>query len=195
MPRKKELKTCKQCGELKMIREIFCSRRCYFDFRKLTKRREERDCRHCGELFEVNLKMIEAGWGKGIFCSKECYNAHPKSEEFKQKISALFRGSGHPNWKGGVMKGRKDRNLMEYKNWRKAVFERDHFTCQECGVKNEKGLGRTVKLEADHILPWGLYPQERYNVENGRTLCQDCHYLAKRETMDQYHWHRIIYST
>ncbi len=55
-----------------------------------------------------------------------------------------------------------------YKLWRKAVFDRDGYTCQHCG---EKG-GR---LNADHIMKWSDYPELRYDVSNGRTLCQDCH--------------------
>lgn len=52
--------------------------------------------------------------------------------------------------------------------WRKAVFARDDFTCQECGA-------RGVKLRAHHIRPWCGFPQLRFDPENGVTLCVDCH--------------------
>lgn len=52
--------------------------------------------------------------------------------------------------------------------WRKAVFERDDYTCQACGI-------RGVKLEADHDLPFQFFPDLRFELLNGRTLCVPCH--------------------
>lgn len=57
---------------------------------------------------------------------------------------------------------------LEYRLWREAVFRRDDFTCQSCSI-------RGGALEADHIKPWNAYPDLRYDVTNGRTLCQGCH--------------------
>lgn len=55
--------------------------------------------------------------------------------------------------------------------WRKAVFERDDYTCQDCG---ERG-GR---LNAHHIRPWYADEAGRFDVENGVTLCKKCHHTA-----------------
>lgn len=184
MPRKKIWKTCKKCLRKVKLEEQqkYCSRMCYFSTRPIGG--EYRDCKQCGKKFKVWFSMIRNGWGKGKFCSKGCYHTFPKSAEFRRRISLAFRGANHPNWKGGATKGRKDRNRKEYKEWRKSVFERDEYTCQDCGVKNKKGLGHSVALEADHIAPWVLYPESRYEVENGRTLCTFCHYKRKKETLE-----------
>jgi len=59
------------------------------------------------------------------------------------------------------------------KKWVKAVFKRDDHTCQSCNV-------RGGKLEAHHIAGWATHKSERFNVENGVTLCKPCH--------DSYHY-------
>lgn len=52
--------------------------------------------------------------------------------------------------------------------WRRAVFERDQYTCQQCGAKG-------VKLNAHHITPWCLDSRKRFDPNNGITLCIKCH--------------------
>lgn len=82
-------------------------------------------------------------------------------------------GENNPFWKGGVSKLHKSERGVAwgskvYREWRKAVFERDNYICQICGKRGEK-------LNADHIKQWVLYPELRYNIDNGRTLCFNCH--------------------
>jgi 5-methylcytosine-specific restriction endonuclease McrA len=73
------------------------------------------------------------------------------------------------HWKGGTTALRKKLYFtLEYKNWRKSVFERDNYTCVGC---KERG----GKLTADHIKQWAYYPELRFDINNGRTLCIDCH--------------------
>lgn len=80
-------------------------------------------------------------------------------------------GDKHWLWKGGISKTEARKHVMmtlEYKLWRKAVFERDGYTCQWCGMNG-------IYIEADHIKAWSLYPALRYAIDNGRTLCKPCH--------------------
>ena len=60
------------------------------------------------------------------------------------------------------------RNSSSMKQWRKAVFERDEYKCRMCGKKGGK-------LNAHHIKPFSLYPDLRFDVNNGITLCRQCH--------------------
>jgi len=82
------------------------------------------------------------------------------------------RGSKHPNWRGGITKeSMRVRNSIDSKIWRESVFKRDDYTCQHCGA-------RGVKLNADHIKPFSLYPDLRFNIDNGCALCEPCHRLT-----------------
>lgn len=82
-------------------------------------------------------------------------------------------------WKGGVTEvNKRFKASGQYRRWRISVFERDNYTCQECGIYNHKGLGKTIELHADHIKPFAFYPELRTELDNGRTLCIDCHKLT-----------------
>lgn len=96
------------------------------------------------------------------------------------KQSQTISGENSPNWRGGITPEIElIRSSAKYKKWRLAVFIRDHFTCTECGSKS--GMGKTVVLNAHHIKPFALYPDERFNVGNGITLCKPCH--VKKDTI------------
>lgn len=92
--------------------------------------------------------------------------------EHREKASINNRGSKSHFWKGGITKGnQKDRATLKLKEWRRQVFIRDDFTCQGCYIKG----GR---LEAHHIKSWAKYPEFRYELSNGQTLCKECHKLT-----------------
>lgn len=86
-------------------------------------------------------------------------------------------GDKHWNWKGGINPLHDTiRKSLKYKAWRGLVFERDGYTCQEC--RAHSGNGTALILHADHIKPFALYPDLRFVLENGRTLCAACHRLT-----------------
>ena len=62
----------------------------------------------------------------------------------------------------------RDRNTTDYKNWRSSVFIRDNFTCQHCYIYG-------VKLNAHHIKKWSDFEELRFDINNGITLCTQCH--------------------
>src|SRR3990167_6427585 len=58
----------------------------------------------------------------------------------------------NPNWKGGITPiNHKIRSSLEYRLWRKSVFERDGYACIWCGQ-----IGG--QLHADHIKPFAYFP-------------------------------------
>ena len=68
----------------------------------------------------------------------------------------------HWNWQGGISLLNDNRDSSEYKNWRQNVYKR-----VKCGSKE--------KLNAHHIKSWKNYPELRYDLNNGVTLCEKCH--------------------
>lgn len=126
-----------------------------------------------GRLENHNTEGLKFGhgWNKGKklgFIPKMAF----------KKGDKRITGSKNPAWKGGITpENHKIRSSTEYKLWRKAVFERDNYTCVWCKRKEEV----SGKLNADHIKPFAYFPELRFAIDNGRTLCIDCH-----KTTDTY---------
>lgn len=141
-------------------------------------------------------------WNEGI-CHSDKTKEKIKIARAKQVISYETRlkvsGENSHFWKGGIT-GLTIlvRQLGEFFNWRKQVFVRDNFTCQECHK-------RGYRLEAHHIKRFSFMFQEflkKYSqfspiddketlvrlaityepfweISNGQTLCGKCHKKTK----------------
>ncbi|WP_080407847.1 HNH endonuclease [Burkholderia ubonensis] len=102
----------------------------------------------------------------------------PRSSETKAKISAIVRaraprGPAAPRYIDGKSAERQNgRASAEAKRWRYDVMSRDGWMCIHCG--DDKG----GNLEAHHRKEWAEYPELRFDVSNGITLCRACHWLA-----------------
>lgn len=55
----------------------------------------------------------------------------------------------------------------ELRKWSEKVKRRDNYKCVECGDSNE--------LHAHHIKRKSEYPENVLDLDNGKTLCIDCH--------------------
>lgn len=95
-------------------------------------------------------------------------------ENYIEIYKGLFIKENSPVWKGGVKYSRVERATHEYNKWRKSVFSKDNYTCVKCGA-HSGGQGSQVVLNAHHIKNWADNVDSRYDVENGITLCKDCH--------------------
>ena len=180
---------CKNnCGNrIKTKRNIFCSNKCRgivhpqipkgykFGKRKSSPHTIEHN-KNIGNANRGKKKIGHIAWNKGIMGLKQIRSPEGKIS-FREKMKKAISGEKHWNWKGGTtFIYEKIRRTTEYKLWRKSVFERDNYTCKNCKIKG--GI-----LNADHIKPFALYPELRFAVDNGRTLCVTCH----RKT-DTYGW-------
>lgn len=112
---------------------------------------------------ETRIKISNANKGK------------KRTDETRKKMRLAQLGEKSHLWKGGISDiNNKIRTSLEYKLWRESVFNRDNYTCVWCQQK-----GGT--LNADHIKSFAYYPELRFAIDNGRTLCFDCH-----KTTDNY---------
>ena len=64
-----------------------------------------------------------------------------------------------------------DRTSAEYQQWRQDVRKRDGNSCRRCGFD--------TNLEVHHIKPLVKYPEFKTELDNGLTLCGNCHSLLK----------------
>lgn len=132
---------------------------------------------------ETKRKIAEANRGRiktkeEIEKARKSNTGQKRSEETKKKISDALTnqkrpwimGVKNPNWQGGkTTEAESARSSVTYRLWRIAVFERDKYTCVIGGKEHGN------KLNADHIKPFSLYPELRFAIDNGRTLCEACH--------------------
>jgi 5-methylcytosine-specific restriction endonuclease McrA len=108
-----------------------------------------RICAQCETTFRKKNDRKEPARGK-IFCSRKC--------------SQLYQiGDRHPCWRGGCLRHRGGL----YTIWARTVIQRDRGLCKRCGADR--------KIQAHHIRPWAKFPEFRYRVRNGITLCVKCH--------------------
>lgn len=114
---------------------------------------------------------------------KEGYIPWNKDKTHKED-SRIPAGENHNSWRGGVTPQNKlARSSIEFKNWRKYIFERDNHTCQICHDRGRKG--HFITLHPHHIKSFSGYPELRYNTNNGITLCKDCHiWVHKLKPLD-----------
>lgn len=147
----------------------------------------------CGTTVSVSSHYLLSGDTR----SCGCLHREMLSDRSSGALNPMYgmKGNKHPNWRGGVTPlAEAIRKCLEYKAWRKAVFERDKHTCQLCGDS------RGGNLVADHIyaFSWILEDHEITSMEqalqcahlwdvlNGRTLCEECH-----EKTDNFAWKAI----
>lgn len=122
---------------------------------------------------ETRKKMRQAR--KQYFCNHpgRIWTEEQKLKQSKTLKQVAKKGPESASWKGGITpENHKLRSLPEYEDWRKSVFERDKYTCQKCG-DNKGG-----NLQAHHLEPFADCLDLRFTIDNGLTLCENCHRLV-----------------
>jgi len=148
--------------------------------KKISKARKGK-CYLSNEMRKKLSDIVRKQWadGKRKLPIKFTYKGRKHTEETKKKIGDRLKGKyikeKHWNWKEdrSLLKRKDERNDSAYQEWVRKVKIRDNW---ECRINNQDCFGY---CRAHHILPWSKYPELRYNVNNGITLCQ-AHHPKKR---------------
>lgn len=138
-------------------------------------------CTICGKEYYVVANRAEnskycsrACWSerrvlnKCEYCGNDITSYHGKKYCSRACSHSAMVKEKHPQWKGGVsLTNERARNSTKLRKWREKVYRRDNYICQHCGD--------TGHLHAHHIEEWAENKDKRFDVDNGLTLCIDCH--------------------
>lgn len=164
----------------------YCSRDCYRGYKEKIPDRGliEKVCGVCKKTF------FDYSCKKSKFCSKQCSNEGRKTRPLLWRTDnkphcvdcgkevwyksvrcghCCKSGKNSWRWNGGITPANtKIRFSPKYIEWKLSVFSRDKKTCMSCCTKDRK-------LQAHHIKPFAEYPQLRFDINNGVSLCYSCH--------------------
>lgn len=122
-------------------------------------------CEHCGEETEVPYSSLHRRKSCG------CLAREQASQRIKERDNPNLGkfGAAHHNWNPNKTEAERltQRNYTEYAEWRLSVFKRDRYSCCVCSSGN--------KINAHHLFNYSTYRKHRHNINNGITLCDNCH--------------------
>lgn len=115
-------------------------------------------------------------------------------EKMVKNRTGKSMGESNPSWKGGVTKFIiKVKRLTEYKQWQKAVFNRDNFTCRNCGKRGGTKIPHHLKAFSYLLNKFKVKTiqdakeyKALWDIDNGVTLCIPCH-----EKTPNYSWKAV----
>ena len=150
-------------------KKICCSYKCSNTFNKLVENRKDKSlknrikiCEGCGKKMNWLTNYRKKALSLFIemkFCTKACAD----------KNGFRYEGKNHPNFRKFARRRLPNRKRTVW--FRREVLKRDNKTCQVC-LKKE---GKNLKLVAHHIKTVKDYPDLRFEIDNGLTVCVPCH--------------------
>lgn len=159
---------CKSCAQ------IIASEPLRIDYDEAIKKIEEKGFIPLFEAKDIaSVKDIKWCYGK-------CGHIVTTSiEAFMRSVTGLcsecckdfHKGEKAYNWKGGYTDQKiAFRKTYAFKNFVKQVLKRDNYCCQICGKTNKQ-----AKLIVHHKNGYNWCVEQRTDINNGITLCEDCH--------------------
>lgn len=134
----------------------YCSKQCKDKAPRQGKVIVNTVCSVCSLGFHVKPSQQS----KRFTCSRVCQGKYRTKESLKREH-----------------KPAQYRKTYAYWQWMLAVKNRDRWTCVNCSSK--------TKVIAHHIFRFWSFPEFRYSIDNGMTLCRICH---KTVSKHDRHW-------
>ncbi|TKC19877.1 HNH endonuclease signature motif containing protein [Robertmurraya kyonggiensis] len=111
------------------------------------KKSRELECLHCSRIFErQNSSILRSSKN---FCTAVCFRQYLKTNRIETVDIT---------------------DSAEYKEWRKKVYIRDGYRCKMPGCNSN-----SRDIAAHHIYPKKKFPNKKFDLQNGITLCRKCH--------------------
>jgi len=175
-------------------KQVYCSLKCSGTL--FIKTSNKHRCFSCKKEIWVWPSREKRNKTGKFFCSRKCADKEVgklkigfhHTEETKKKIrerralqkpispeayaKRKLSGTNHWNWKGGITREAKYWRGKKWKKIRLAVYKRDNYICQKCGVKCSGKPGKKL-IQCHHIKPWKMSKDN--SMENLITLCLSCH--------------------
>ena len=164
------MKICADCGVEKPLSKFYKKGKS----KRTQKIWYEKRCNEChnlkfrpatGIISSTRFKKGQTAWNKGTKGVSQ-----PNKTSFKTG-HVIPNGAG---FKIGFTPWNKDKNFngscrrcLNDKLWIKSILERDLYKCKQCSS--------TDILHVHHIKNWKEYPELRFDINNGITLCKSCH--------------------
>ncbi|HJV17920.1 MAG TPA: HNH endonuclease signature motif containing protein [Bacillales bacterium] len=104
-------------------------------------------CTNCEKRTEKTYSAFIKN--QNSFCCYECYKEYLKKNRVETEDIT---------------------DSAEYKEWRKKVYVRDNYRCKMPGCSSN-----SKQIAAHHIYPKRKFPEKKFDVSNGITLCKKCH--------------------
>jgi len=149
---------CPNCQHIthhttKEVKELFKSRGCELLNEEYVTGEKLHYVAKCGHKNTIMLHKFLGGQGTECYrCSKPKGNRHFRYNPLLTDETRLG-----------------NRDIYEIIKWRNEVYKRGNYICCKCGY--DKGN----KLNAHHINGYNIDIENRFNVDNGVTLCKTCH--------------------
>lgn len=185
----KTTKQCKNCSQVfvswSCLKRIFCSKKCYWENMKgcvsNAKGKKNPNARFNLGVYGTKHNVPWHKGKKGVYSSeqiKRMVENRKNRTSWNKGNKGFLAKEKHYNWvqdRTLLKDDHKDRGGQLSREWSKCVKNRDGWKCK---IANGDCSGR---MEAHHILGWTEYPELRYQINNGITLCHKHHPRKRAE--------------